>query len=135
MNMSLLNALIPTLSRTPARREVSSNSSTPGIRPAYELRENADAWGLTVYVPGVDKSGLSITDEDGTLVIRGERNFKQPGGWTSLYRESSDLPFELLLRHDNGFDIDKVHAELKDGVLRVSLPKVEARKPRKINVA
>lgn len=133
--MALLNALIPSLGRSPARSENSASNQTPGIRPVYELRENDDAWGLTVYLPGVSKNGLSITDEDGSLVIRGDRAWKQPGGWTSVYRESTDLPFELVLAHDNGFDIEKVHAELKDGVLRLSLPKVEARKPRKINVS
>ena len=133
--MTLLNALIPSLSRSPARREAPPRSTVPGVRPVYELREATDAWGLTVYLPGVAKSGLSITDENGTLTIRGERAWKQPGGWTSLYRESSDLPFELTLEHDNGFDADKVHAELKDGVLRVSLPKVENRKARKIEVS
>ena len=133
--MTLLNSLIPTFNRPPARRETPDVQSRPGISPVYDLRENKDAWGLTVYLPGVSKSDLSITDEDGTLSIRGERSWKQPGGWTSLYRESSDLPFELLLEHDNGFDFDKVRAELKDGVLRVSLPKAEARKPRKIEIA
>ena len=37
--------------------------------------------------------------------------------------------------HDNTFDAEKVHAELRDGVLRVTLPKAEALKPRKIAVA
>jgi HSP20 family molecular chaperone IbpA len=51
-----------------------------------------------------------------------------------VYRESTDSPYELVLAHDNLVDTDKVVAELKDGVLRVSLPKHEAVKPRKIAV-
>jgi HSP20 family molecular chaperone IbpA len=39
-----------------------------------------------------------------------------------------------VLEHDNSIDVDKIHAELRDGVLRVALPKTEARKPRKIAV-
>ena len=132
--MALLNSLIPSLSRsTPARRE--QETSTPGVRPLYDIRENTDAWGVTVHLPGVAKEGLSITDEDGVLTVRGERAWKQPNGWTSLYRESSDLPFELSLRHDQAIDADKAHAELKDGILRLSLPKAEAKKPRKIAIA
>ena len=132
--MTLLNSLIPSLNRAPARRE-NASQARPGIRPVHELRETNDAWGLTVHLPGVSKNGLSITDENGSLTIRGERAWTQPGGWTALYRESSDLPFELVLEHDNGLDVEKVRAELKDGVLRVSLPKAEARKPRKIDVS
>jgi HSP20 family molecular chaperone IbpA len=133
--MTLLNSLIPAFGRSPVRREAPARTGAPGVRPAYDIRETDEAWGLTVHLPGVAKAGLSITDEDGTLTIRGERAWAQPAGWTSLYRETRDLPFELRLQHDNGFDADKVRAELKDGVLRLSLPKTEARKPRRIEVS
>lgn len=132
--MPLLNSIIPSLSRTPVRREDQSSNTTPGIRPLFDVKETAEAFGVTAYLPGVNKEGLSITDEDGVLTIRGERTWKQPAAWTSLYRESRDLPFELTLNHDNAIDADKARAELKDGVLRLSLPKAEARKPRKIAI-
>jgi HSP20 family protein len=136
--MSLLNSLIPAFARpnadltTDAARD---NAAVPGVRPVYDITESADAYGLTVQLPGVAKAGLSVTDEDGVLTIRGERAWKQPAGWTSLYRETSDRAFELSLRHDQAIDVEKIHAELVDGVLRASLPKAEARKPRKITVA
>ena len=50
-------------------------------------------------------------------------------------RETPPADYSLTLAHDNTFDADKVHAELRDGVLRVTLPKAEALKPRKIAVA
>lgn len=131
--MPLLNSLIPSLSRTPARRQ--ETNGTPGVRPVFDIKETDDAWGLTAFLPGVAKEGLTITDEEGILTLRAERAWKQPNGWTSLYRESSDLPFELALRHEGAVDADKARAELKDGVLRLSLPKAEARKPRKIAVS
>lgn len=134
--MSLLTSLIPSFNRTSAQADgVRESSGAPGVLPVYQVTESAEGYGLTVQLPGVAKEGLSITDEDGLLTIRGERAWKQPAGWTSLYRESSDRPFELSLRHDQGIDVEKIHAELADGVLRASLPKAEARKPRKIAVA
>lgn len=132
--MALLNTLIPNFSRTPASRQ-SDQSSKPSVRPLYDVKETDEAWGVTVYLPGVNKEGLSITDENGVLAIQGERSWKQPTGWTSLYRESSDLPYLLTFRHENVIDADKAVAELKDGVLRLSLPKAESRKPRKIAIA
>lgn len=129
--MSFLNSLVPSLQR-PAPSK--SADTAPTVRPYYEIRETDDAWGLTVYLPGVSKSALSITDENGAITIRGERSWKQPAGWTALYRESSDFAYELALQHENAVDSDKIHAELKDGVLRLSLPKSEARKPRKIAI-
>ena len=134
--MTLLSSLIPSRLRVPVRQEGSAqNTARPSVKPAFEVKETADAFGLTVYLPGVAKDGLSITAEEGLLTISADRVWKQPTGWTSLYRESSDLPYRLVLQHDHSVDVDKIHAELRDGVLRVSLPKTEAVKPRKIAVS
>jgi HSP20 family molecular chaperone IbpA len=134
--MSLINSLIPTFGRTLARPERSSSDSQlgPTLKPLYEVKETDEAYGVTVYLPGVAKDGLEITAEAGELRIVGRRAWKQPDGWTSLYRESADAAYELVLTHDNAIDADKIAAELRDGVLRVSLPKAEALKPRKITV-
>ena len=131
--MSLFNSLIPAFARPLARREQQADSPA-GVVPAYDVQENPEAYGLTAHLPGVGKDGLEITVDNGQLRIVGRRGWKQPEGWTALYRESSDAPFELVLAHDNAVDVEKIHAELADGVLRVSLPKAEALKPRKIAV-
>ena len=132
--MSLFTNLAPSLARSPARSEPASPAE-PTIKPAYEIKETDDAYGLTVYLPGVAKDAVEITTDEGQLRIFGRRAWRQPEGWTSLYRESAEAPFELVLAHDNLIDAGKVVAELKDGVLRVSLPKHEAAKPRKIAVS
>jgi len=135
--MSLFSTLIPTLTRpsAPAQAASAADQSGPTLKPAYEIKETADAFGVTVQLPGVTKDGLEITAEEGVLRIVGRRGWKQPEGWTALYRESADAPFELVLTHDNAIDAEKIHAEIRDGVLRVSLPKHEAVKPRKIAVS
>lgn len=133
--MSLLNTLIPSLTRTPATASANgANDLGPSVKPAYEIKETPEAWGVTVYLPGVGKDGLEVTAEEGQVRIVGRRAWKQPEGWTSLYRESAELPFALVLTHDNAIDAEKIAAELRDGVLRVSLPKQEAIKPRKIAI-
>lgn len=136
--MNLFNQLVPRLTRTLGRTQNGQgNTATESeftVKPAYELTESAEAWGLTVQLPGVAKEGLEITAEEGVVTLRGRRQWQQPEGWTSLYRESLDAPYELTLEHDNTVDADKIQAELKDGVLQVSLPKAEALKPRKIAV-
>lgn len=134
--MNLFNQIVPRLSRTLGRRDESAASAQSEteftLKPAYQLKESAEAWGLTVYLPGVTKDGLDFTAEDGLLRLRARRAWKQPEGWTAVYRESVDAGYALELTHDNSVDADKIHAELKDGVLRVSLPKAESVKPRKV---
>jgi HSP20 family molecular chaperone IbpA len=135
---TFFNQIVPRLARTLNH----DAASVPGaaketdftVKPAYEIKETAEAWGLTVHLPGVTKDGLELTAEDSLVTIRGRRTWRQPEGWTALYRESVDAPYLLTLEHDNTVNADGIHAELKDGVLRVSLPKAEAAKPRKIAI-
>ena len=133
--MSLLNSLIPSLNRSAATADQASASDLGRtVKPAYEIKETPDAFGVTVYLPGVPRDGVEITAEEGQLRIVGRRQWKQPEGWTLVYRESADAAYELVLGHDNAIDVDKIAAEVRDGILRVSLPKHEAIKPRKIAV-
>jgi HSP20 family protein len=132
--MSLLNTLVPSRDRSGAREENRPADLARTVKPLYEIKETPDAFGATVYLPGVAKDGLEITAEEGQLRVVGRRSWKLPEGWTALHRESAEAPFELVLAHDNAIDTDKVAAELRDGVLRISLPKHEAIKPRKIAV-
>jgi HSP20 family protein len=103
-------------------------------RPRYEVEETEGAYALTVFLPGVSRDALEITDEDGELRITGRRAQGAPAGSEVLHRESSDASFELVLTHDNTVDAGKIVAELKDGVLSLSLAKAESAKPRKISV-
>ena len=129
--MTRLQNLVPPFARRSAARD--TNEAT--VRPWYEIKETPEAWGLTAYLPGVAKDGLEITAEEGVITVRGRRQWKAPAGWTALYRESPEAAYELALTHDNTIDVEKIHAELVDGVLRASLPKAEAIKPRKIAVS
>lgn len=130
--MSLFNSLMPSRSR-----ETTSTPADvgPAVKPVFEIKETAEAYGLTVYLPGVAKDGLELTLENQELRVVGRRTWTPPAGWTTVYRESVEAPFVLVLTHDNAIDADKIAAELKDGVLRASLPKAEALKPRKIAVS
>jgi len=129
--MSLFTTTAPSPSCQPAP---TGSDSSPAVRPAYDVKETADAYALTVRLPGVAKDGLEITAEGGELRIAGRRNWKQPEGWTTLHRETSDVSFKLVLEHDARIDVEKIHADLKEGILSVSLPKAETLKPRKIAV-
>ncbi len=132
--MSLLTAKNSTLNRQPAREDNRPADLVNTVKPRYDVQDTPEAFGLTVCLPGVNKDGVNLTTEEGQIRIVGRRAWRQPDGWSSLYRESADAAYELVLTHDNRVDLEKVAAELRDGVLRVSLPKHEAIKPRKIAV-
>lgn len=132
--MSLLSSIAPSLNRAPKSARESSRDLGATMKPAHELTETAEGFALTVYLPGIEHSGLEIQADAENLNIVGRRTWKRPDDWTCLYRESDDSAYELVLAHDNIVDLDKIQAELRDGVLRVALAKTEAVKPRKIAV-
>lgn len=133
--MSLLSTFVPMLRRARATERSAEGNGSPRITPHYEVKESNEAYGLEVHLPGVNKAGLELTLREGSIHLLGRRTWTMPEGWTAIYRETPVADFELELEHDNSFDQAKVHAELRDGVLRVTLPKSEAVKPRKIAVA
>ena len=136
--MSLFNQFIPSATRAFAGCDQNYGASAPDaeftVKPAYEIDETPEAWSLNVQLPGVARENLEFTAEENLITIRGQRTWRQPEAWTALYRESGDAPYQLVLEHANNVAVEKIHAELKDGVLRVTLPKTEAVKPRKIGV-
>lgn len=135
--MSLISSLIPAFASTPATRSPSAGgtgSAEPTLAPRYEVSETPEAYGLTVELPGVAKDGLELSVDHEQIRVFGRRAWLKPEGWNALHRESREAAFELVLDHGRAIDAEKVHAEFRDGVLRVSLPKAEAVKPRKITV-
>lgn len=133
--MSLLSSLVPSLNRATAPAAASESDLGPTVKPVYELAETADGFALTVQLPGVDHAGLEVRADSESLTVVGRRTWKKPEGWSALYRESDETAYRLVLSHDNVLDLDKIRAELRDGILRVALSKTEAVKPRKIAVA
>lgn len=134
--MTLLRSFIPTVAR-PASTTSAANvaSMEPRIRPVYNIREDDHGYDVTVQLPGVTKSGLEITAQDDVLTLVGRRSWTSPTGWVALYRETPRAQFELTLSHEGDIDLEKINAELKNGILHLTLPKAEAARPRKIAVS
>lgn len=105
------------------------------VKPVHRITETDGAYGVVVELPGVAKEALEVTAEENQIRVVGRRAWLPPEGWSALHRETADAPFELVLAHDNATDVGQVAAEFRDGLLRLTLPKHVAVKPRKIAVA
>ena len=132
--MSLLSSILPIANRGQTESGQAESRNENVREPVYRVSEKEDAYALSVQLPGVSREDLQVTAEDDVLVIRGERRWQAPSEWQTLHRESGDEVFQLRLRHDSKVDVDKIQAEHRDGVLNLTLPKVDAIKPRKITI-
>ena len=118
--------------------EVSSGAATPEkttVAPRYKVSETSDAFALYVELPGVSKDGLELTVDQEQIRVIARRSQAQPDSAGAVPNEPVSASYELVLDHDHTIDPARISAELRDGLLRVVLPKSEALKPRKIAVA
>lgn len=106
--------------------------------PKIDVREDDKAISLTADLPGMTDKEVEVIVAPNSLTIRGERkeesNRKEGGYYLS---ERSFGQFERTYPLPNGMDIDKAHANFKNGMLVVTVPKTaEARKAmRKLDLA
>lgn len=133
--MSFFSQIMPFQSTRPANRAAASEGEKEYAIPSYEVKESAEAFGLEILMPGVAKDAVEISIDQGELVVTGARSWKAPEGWGEIFRESSQLDFRLRLDLNDAVNVDRINAELEHGVLRVTLPKAEELKPRRIDVS
>ena len=99
-----------------------------------DILETAEELTVLAEMPGVDGSDLDINIENGTLMIHGKVAARQGEGVDHLLREYGIGDFHRTFQVSEAIDPSRITAECADGVLTLHLPKVEAVKPRKINV-
>jgi HSP20 family protein len=110
-------------------------SALRGWAPAVDVQETDEAYALYADLPGLSKEDITISVEDNAVTIRGERKRAEEHKDDEFQRvERSFGVFERTFTVRDGFDAGKVEAKFKDGVLTLTLPKLEERKPRQIEV-
>jgi HSP20 family protein len=113
-------------------------TDAPGWTPPVDLYETASDFVLTAELPGLTRDQIDIHAEDSRIVIRGARG-------AGLDREISCEQFHRVERGHGRFsrafslpepiDVDAVTADLKDGILTVTVPKSAGRGARRIDVS
>ncbi len=112
-----------------------SNIVTSHWRPAVDIKEEADRFLITADLPGVDPKEIEITMDNGVLTIKGERKTEardEKEGYKRVERVSGAFYRRFSL--PDSADAERIEAKGRDGVLEVTLPKLEKVQPRKIEV-
>jgi HSP20 family protein len=109
-------------------------SDTPGWNPPVDLYETSGTFVLTAEVAGLSRDNIDIHAEENRVVIRGERAHG-PVPCEQFHRvERGHGRFQRAFVLPEPIDVDSVAADLKDGLLTVTLPKAAGRGARRIDV-
>ncbi len=114
------------MSDTTMTKSENEKPEQPTFAPPVDIYENQDAILILADLPGVSTEGLSVHLEKDQLTIGAHRALGSSGEEALDYRRVFVVP--------RGIDADAISANLQNGVLRLSLPKPAALKPRQIEV-
>jgi HSP20 family protein len=106
----------------------------PVFTPAVDIFETEDELTLLADMPGVKAEDLSIDLREGTLTLSGEAQSPEGPNENEVFREYRTGKYFREFTVSEMIDQAKIEAELRDGVLRLRLPRAEAAKPRQIKV-
>jgi len=107
----------------------------PVAVPRSDIYETANEVVLVMDMPGVEAGNVEVTVEQDVLAVLGRSTVTSPAGFNPGYREYLATDFRREFRLSEEVDREHIRAQVKDGVLTLTLPKVEQAKPRKIAVS
>ncbi|MDX2176050.1 MAG: Hsp20/alpha crystallin family protein [Candidatus Sumerlaeia bacterium] len=119
--------------------ELEARANAPATRdeseflvPPTDIYETKEALVVVADLPGVEQSGLSLHVEDGVLTI--DATPSSTLAEAPAFREFRLARFHRQFRLTDEVDQDRIAADLKHGVLRITLPKAAKAQPRAIPV-
>lgn len=115
-------------------REVTANRPEYLLTPAADIYETKDDYSMMLEMPGVTRENLTITIDNDELEIEGKVSDAAPEGKELKYSEYRLYDFYRKFRVGDDIDRNRIDATLENGVLKLVLHKVEAVKPKKIEV-
>ena len=117
----------------------SASSFLPGRAarsyPLMNVSEDEEAVYVDALAPGLDPESLDVSLQGSILTVAGEKRSMAEGQPQTYHREERAAgKFSRTLRLDFSLDREGVSAEYTDGILRVTLPKAEEARPKKVDV-
>ncbi|XP_008811876.1 small heat shock protein, chloroplastic [Phoenix dactylifera] len=116
----------------------SGRTSVGEVRAPWDIMENENEVKMRFDMPGLSKEEVKVSVEDDVLVIRGEHKKEEEGGSKgedTWWRGRSTSSYDTRMLLPDNCDRDKVKAELKNGVLLITIPKTKVeRKVIDINI-
>jgi HSP20 family protein len=105
------------------------------VVPHFDISETEKDYVISGEIPGIDVKDLNVTLTDGIITIKGEKKKETEEKEENYHRiERHYGSFERSFRVPDKVKTDKLDANYKDGVLKLTLPKAEISEVKKIEV-
>ena len=115
--------------------DTNGEESSSWFSPRTNVVETENQYEITLDLPGLSTEDFELEFLDGQLTVRGTRKQEKEDKGKTYHRiERSYGEFRRSFTLGRDVDADKVEAEYKDGVLRVTVPKAEAVLPKRIAI-
>jgi HSP20 family molecular chaperone IbpA len=108
-----------------ARERTNGSVERPAFSPRTEIFETNDEVVLVAEMPGVDETTVDVTLEDRVLTISGKTRDVAPEGYRRVYAEFERGDFRRSFELSDEVDAERIEASVKDGILRVRVPKAK----------
>ena len=117
-----------------AGRQGESSERRITITPPVDIFENSQGVVLWADLPGVTKDRLDVKVHDGNLFIEAEAVVPTPAGLRLQHAEIRQPHFARAFSLGSDLDASKIDANLRDGVLQLTIPRRDEARPRRIEV-
>lgn len=111
-----------------------TREETRYLIPAVDIYEREHELVVICDVPGVDQTGISVGVDENILTIEGKTIDREEDISKEIHREYRLANYYRQFELSDVIDQEKISAELKHGVLTITLPKAEKAKPKKIDI-
>lgn len=117
-----------------AQRQEDRPTAAMTLLPAVDIIENSSGVTLWADLPGVTKDKLDVNVHDGNLHIEAEAVVPTPAGLRVQHAEIRQPHFARAFSLGPDLDTSKIEANLQDGVLKLTIPRRDEARPRRIEV-
>ena len=114
--------------------ETAGKRAAASLVPPVDIWEDAEGIVVKADLPGVSRDGLSVGVEGETLTIEGSVSLGEPAKLRDVYAEVRVARYRRSFVLGRDLDTENIAASLKNGVLQLRIPKLEAAKPRRVPV-
>ena len=122
-------------SKMPAEQEGGEPTrSRPTFRPRVDILETEAGLMLMADVPGAARDGIEVSLERRELTLRARVEDHAPEGMSPLIREYQVGDWERRFTLMGDFDTDAIEADLRDGVLTLTIPKAQEARAKRIEL-